>query len=148
MLIRDILARNARIHPNRVALVSRDERITYRELSRAVARRAASLRALGLVKGDRVAVLTHNSPAYIEILFAAAAIGCVLVPLNCLLIAREIKEILHDADARVLVIEAGGYSALAKVLWSGDENLSQFSSTLDGSRSALTRSSAEHPAEE
>ena len=98
MLIRDILARNARIYPDRVALEMGEESVTYRELSARVARRASALRSLGIGKGDRVAVLMRNSPAYMEFLYAVTQIGAVLTPLNELLIAREIAAIVRHAD--------------------------------------------------
>ena len=103
MLIRDILARNARIYPGRIALAMGDESITYRELSARVARRASALRSLGIGNGDRVAVLIRNSPAYMEILYAATQIGAILVPLYELLIARELSAILRHAEAKALL---------------------------------------------
>jgi long-chain acyl-CoA synthetase len=103
--VRDILARNARIFPDKTALAMGEERITNRELHARVLRRAAFLRRLELGRGDRVAVLTRNSPVHVELLFAVAFIGGVLVPLNPLLIGRELKTILQDADARALLYE-------------------------------------------
>lgn len=103
MLIRDILERNARIYPDRIALAMGEESITYRELSARVALRASRLRALGIAKGDRVAVLMHNSPSYMELLYAVTQLGAVLTPLNELLIARELAAILRNADAAALL---------------------------------------------
>jgi long-chain acyl-CoA synthetase len=103
LLIRDILARNARIYPGRIALAMGDESITYRELSARVARRASALRSLGIGKGDRVAVLIRNSPSYMENLYAVTQIGAILIPLNELLIARELSAILRHAEARALL---------------------------------------------
>jgi long-chain acyl-CoA synthetase len=105
VLIRDILARNARIFPGRVALTGGGRTLTYREIHRNALRYASALRDLGLGKGDRVAVLAHNSPAYVELLFAVTHIGCVLVPLNYLLIGRELSTILQDADVHALLYE-------------------------------------------
>ncbi|HSL92801.1 MAG TPA: AMP-binding protein [Candidatus Limnocylindrales bacterium] len=103
MLIRDILARNARNYPDRIALVMGEESVTYRELSARVARRASALRILGLGKGDRVAVLMRNSPSYMEFLYAVLQIGGVLTPLNELLIARELTAILQHSEAKALL---------------------------------------------
>jgi long-chain acyl-CoA synthetase len=103
LLIRDILARNARIYPGRIALAMGDESITYRELSARVARRTSALRSLGIGKGDRVAVLIRNSPSYMENLYAVTQIGAILIPLNELLIARELSAILRHAEARALL---------------------------------------------
>ena len=103
MLIRDILARNARIYPDRIALAMGDESITYRELSARVRSRASALRSVGIGKGDRVAVLIRNSPSYMEILYAVTQIGAVLAPLNEQLIARELSAILRHAGPKALL---------------------------------------------
>ncbi len=68
MIIRDILEHNARIHPSRVALSAAKEEVTYRELHDRVRRRAAVLRRGGIGRGDRVAILAHNSILYLEAL--------------------------------------------------------------------------------
>lgn len=103
MLLRDILARNARIYPDRVALAMGEEFVTYRDLSSRVARRAAALRSVGVEKGDRVAVLMHNSHIYMELLYAVTQIGAVFTPLNELLIARELAAILRHAGPKAFL---------------------------------------------
>jgi acyl-CoA synthetase (AMP-forming)/AMP-acid ligase II len=103
--VRDILARNARIFPDKTVLAMGEERITNRELYARVRRRAALLRRLDLRRGDRVAVLTRNSPLHVELFFAVTFIGCAFVPLNTLLTGREHRTILRDADARALLYE-------------------------------------------
>ncbi len=55
---------------------------TWGELGERVPRLAAGFRSLGLQPGDRLAVLALNSDTYIELFFAAAWAGLVLVPLN------------------------------------------------------------------
>lgn len=106
MLIGDILARNARIHPHRAALVMEGQEVTYAGMAARVRRHAAFLRSLGLGRGDRVAILAHSTPLYIEMLFAVTGIGGTLVPLNRLLVPREIEAILHNADPKALLFEA------------------------------------------
>ncbi|MGE5190122.1 MAG: AMP-binding protein [Gemmatimonadota bacterium] len=106
MLLGDILAHGARIRPGRTALVADAAAVTYRDLARGADAYAAALRAQGIRKGDRVAVLTRSTPAYVELLFAVTREGGVLVPLNPLLIARELRTIILDAEARFLLFEA------------------------------------------
>jgi long-chain acyl-CoA synthetase len=103
LVIRDILARNARIYPARIALAMGEVTITYRELSARVARRASALLNLGIGKGDRVAVLIRNSPSYLEILYAVTQIGAVFAPLSELLIARELSTILRHAEVKAFL---------------------------------------------
>ena len=106
MLLGDILAHGARVRPGRTAIVADGAALTYRDLARGADAYAEALRAQGVRGGDRVAVLTRSSPLYVELLFAVAQAGAVLVPLNPLLIARELSTIIADADARFLLFES------------------------------------------
>lgn len=103
MLIQDILEHNARTHPSRVALVSSKEEVTYRQLRDRVGGYASVLRSGGIGMGDRVAILAQNSILYLEALFAVTRAGAALVPLNHLLIGRELVAILEDADVKALL---------------------------------------------
>src|SRR5512140_1081507 len=103
LLIQDILEHNARTHPTRVALVATKEEVTFRELRDRVQGYAAVLRSEGIGKGDRVAILAQNSVLYLEALFAVTRAGAALVPLNHLLIGRELVAILKDADVKALL---------------------------------------------
>ncbi|MFE9344848.1 acyl-CoA synthetase [Streptomyces olivaceus] len=96
-------ARRARRTPARTAVVHRGTGTTYRELHERVLRLAHALRALGVVRGDRVAHLGPNQPAFLETLFAAGALGAVLVPLNTRLAAPELAYSLVDSGSTVLV---------------------------------------------
>jgi acyl-CoA synthetase (AMP-forming)/AMP-acid ligase II len=103
LLIQDVLEHNARTHPSRLALVSAKEEVTYRELRDRVGGYAAVLRSGGIGKGDRVAILAQNSVLYLEALFSVTRAGAALVPLNHLLIGRELVAILEDADVKALL---------------------------------------------
>jgi long-chain acyl-CoA synthetase len=103
LLLRDLLEHNARTHPSRVALSAADGELTYRELRDRMRCHAAVLRAAGIGAGDRVAVLAHNSIAYVEALFGVACSGAALVPLNYLLIGRELVSILREADVKAVL---------------------------------------------
>jgi fatty-acyl-CoA synthase len=89
-----------------VALVSGDgEKMTYRELGDRAARWAAVFTARGIGRGDRVAFLGENQPAFVEVLFGAARVGVVFVPVNTRLAAPEVGHILADSGARLLVYD-------------------------------------------
>jgi len=103
LLIQDVLEHNARTHPSRTALVAAKEEVTYRELRDRVRGYAAVLRSGGIGRGDRVAILAQNSVLYLEALFAVTRAGAALVPLNHLLIARELVAILEDADVKAIL---------------------------------------------
>ncbi|MFH8610630.1 long-chain fatty acid--CoA ligase [Streptomyces sp. NPDC018029] len=96
-------ARRARKTPHRTALVHEGRTISYAALHSRVLRLAHALRARGVRRGDRVAFLGPNHPAFLETLFATGALGAVFVPLNARLSAPEIAYQLTDAGARTLI---------------------------------------------
>ena len=63
------------------------------------------LKNSGLVSGDRVAILSKNNVAFIELLYACSKYGLVLVPLNFRLAYPEINFILSDSGSKVLFYE-------------------------------------------
>ena len=64
---------------------------------------AGMLAGFGVRRGDRVAILGQNDTAHLSLLFACARIGAMLLPLNWRLAAPELRFILEDADARLLL---------------------------------------------
>ena len=103
--IGDLLRRSARRHPERTALVFGDRSWTYAELDEAVNRVANSLTARGVVRGDRVAILSHNHDAFVIAYFALARLGTVSVPVNFMLIASEVAYVLDHSGATAVVVE-------------------------------------------
>ncbi|MEV5383593.1 o-succinylbenzoate--CoA ligase [Streptomyces sp. NPDC052721] len=96
-------ARRARKTPHRTALIHGDRSVTYAELNERTTRLAHALRARGVRRGDRIAYLGPNHPAYLETLFAAGTLGAVFVPLNIRLAGPEIAYQLADSGAKALV---------------------------------------------
>jgi fatty-acyl-CoA synthase len=115
-------ARRARISPDRRALADPHRALTYAELAERTARLAGALRRLGVGRGDRVAYLGVNAVEVFETLFAAWLLGAIAVPLNYRLSGPEIRYMLddsgasilvHSADAAALAAEAGQATVLA-----------------------------------
>ncbi|MEC3998121.1 long-chain fatty acid--CoA ligase [Actinacidiphila sp. DG2A-62] len=96
-------ARRARKTPHRTALVHGGRSLSYADLHERTTRLAHALRAAGIRRGDRVAYLGPNHPAYLETLFATGILGAVFVPLNIRLAAPEIAYQLRDSGARALL---------------------------------------------
>ena len=92
----------AAIRPEKIALYSDGRPFTYKALNDRSVRVANLLSGLGVVKGERVGVLLYNSNEYMEIYFALARMGAIMVPLNWRLVSSEVEFILKDAGVIVL----------------------------------------------
>lgn len=105
--------------PERTAIEFEGSTISYGRLSERVLRMAGALGSLGCPRGSVVALLGHNSPEYAEILLAASAAGCVVLPLNWRLAADEVAYIVEHSGAVVLFADAElghvAQASLAKV---------------------------------
>jgi long-chain acyl-CoA synthetase len=77
----------------------------YGELYDRGERLAGGLEAIGVRAGDRVAILSANSHRYFEAFSAIPAHGMIIVPLNTRLAEPELKSILEDCNARVLIVD-------------------------------------------
>src|SRR5918998_79709 len=95
--------------PDGEALVyaDRDLRYTYREFREAVEGCARALMALGLEKGDHVAVWGQNVPEWVTLQFATGKIGAVLVTINPAYKSHELKYVLQQSDAEALFLTEG-----------------------------------------
>ncbi|GAA4553689.1 class I adenylate-forming enzyme family protein [Pseudonocardia xishanensis] len=80
---------------------------TYAQFHQTVNRLANSLLASGVKSGDRVAILSHNSDGVLLVLFAAARIGAVTVPLNTMLTNDEAVDLVVRSKASVLAVGSG-----------------------------------------
>lgn len=105
MSVGNILRRAAFNFPDKAALVFESQRITYAELNRRVNCVTDSLLKMGLKKGDRVAVLLHNCPEFVEIYFACAKSGAIFVPINNLLRQKELAQIFEYIEPRFLIFD-------------------------------------------
>lgn len=92
-----MLRRVAEERGEKEGVVFEGERMTYGRFNARVNRLANGLASLGIKKGDRGAVLLFNCSQYLEIYFAAAKLGIILVTLNYRLGGKELKYILDDS---------------------------------------------------
>jgi len=103
---RILVTKREHLSGNREAVVEGARRLTYRELNRRVNRLAAWLMDVGLRHGIGVPTLSYNEIEVVELIFAAAKIGLILVPLNWRLAARELSFILLDSSTETLFFDA------------------------------------------
>ncbi len=104
----DWLEGHARFRPDSEALFDADtgRRWTYAALHNEGLRWAGRLSALGVARGDRVALLAQNRGETFAILFACAELGAVLFPMNWRLAPDELSWQLGNAEPRVLIVDA------------------------------------------
>lgn len=103
--IGELFRRAVQYYRERPAVKQDTRTLTYGELGEQVNRLANAFLALGLVHGDRVALLMWNCPEYIVCDFALAAAGLVKVPLNHLLTREEIAFRIQDSEASAIVCD-------------------------------------------
>lgn len=93
----------AREHGDRVALISAERRLSFRELAAEANAVAKGLARLGVSKGTRVGILMPNRPEWLACAFGALKLGALVVPLNTLLRKPELEYALRHADVTVLI---------------------------------------------
>ena len=90
---------------DKVFTVYEDERVSYDANHRAAAALAAHLAALGVGRGDRVALAMRNLPEWVASFFAITALGAIAVPLNAWWTGAELEYGLADSGAKVLIVD-------------------------------------------
>jgi len=98
-----VFRRVSQQYSDRVCLIHGKEELPYRQIIDQVNRLANGLTALGIRKGDKVALLFSNRPAYVVSYLACASLGAVLVPVNPKFRPREILYVLNNCDAVALI---------------------------------------------
>ncbi len=92
------------IHPDRLALVEGDRRLTYGDLGGRVAALAGWLERRGVKQGDRVAILSENRLEYLELFLAAAWIGAIVACQNWRLAAPELAHCIALVEPQAILV--------------------------------------------
>lgn len=90
-------------HPDDIAVCFNDIQLTYQELNERVNRCAHALKAIGVAKGDRIALILVNSPTYVIAYFGALKIGAVVVNISVGVLGEELAGCLNNSGATVVV---------------------------------------------
>ena len=140
----------ARWTPQRTAVVSNGEDVSYAELAARVRNVAGQLRSRGVDVGDRVAVCALNRVEMLELLFACAHLGAVLVPVNNRLTSPEARFQLGDCEPSVVLAEAA-FTDMLRDAGTRPEDFDAFASEARAGRShdpdsdSREQGSPEHP---
>lgn len=100
----DVLRSQAIIRPDAEAVVMDDTILTYRELDALTDRIASGLRNLGMERGDRLAVLSHNSIPYVLLFHAAAKAGIAIAALNWRLTPPELARAIDLVEPSYVAV--------------------------------------------
>ncbi len=119
MNIGEWISKRALVGPDRLFLTEKDKTYTNRQFNRRVNQTAHALSALGLIKGRRVALLMSNSSEFLEIFFACAKTGVIMVPLNHRLAVPELCYILRDSEPDALIYSPEFAGKVADIRASG-----------------------------
>jgi benzoate-CoA ligase family protein len=106
----------------RTAIVTPQQRLSYRDLAAGVARAARLLERIGVQREQRVALLLPDGPEFVFLFFGAMRSGMVPVPLPTLGTAADYDYALRDSRAVALVTDAGLYDRIGPV-WQGVSSL-------------------------
>jgi acyl-CoA synthetase (AMP-forming)/AMP-acid ligase II len=102
--IYQVIKRNARALNDKIALLSGDQRISYRQFLGNVDRLACGLTGVGLQRGDRICILALNSLQYVYLYGAAAKIGAIMLPINWRLNPQEVEYIISDGRPKIIFV--------------------------------------------
>lgn len=112
----ELLDKAAQVHPNKTAIIDKEEKLSFSVLNRRVHALAGQLHNEGIKQSDRVGVLLPNCAAIPLIYFASQKIGAVSVLLDARLRGKELQDVLQDADLKLLVVHHQLISEVATVL--------------------------------
>lgn len=114
-LLHDLIDIGAAQWGGRVALRYKLRDSTYAAVAERTRRLAAGLAARGVRRGDRVVVHLQNRPEVVEVALATSRLGAIFVPANPMLRGRQLRHILQDSGARVLVCTEASLGAVAEL---------------------------------
>lgn len=99
------LCRSAIVYTDKVAVIYRNKRYTYKDFYSRVNRLASALIKIGIGKGDKVAFICPNTPPMLEAHFAVPMIGAALIGINTRLSPREVSYIINHSDSKALFVD-------------------------------------------
>ena len=105
LTVADAVAAHARLQPEKIGARDSQRALSFALWNERANRLANALAALGLVKGDRVALLAYNCVEWMELYVALARAGLVAVPINFRLTAPEIAYIAAHCEARAFIAQ-------------------------------------------
>lgn len=106
---------NARKYPEKTSLRYNGNSLTYGALREASERAAGLLQGWGIKKGDKVAIMSQNTPDFVIAFFGIIKAGGVAVPVNHKLMAPEVEYILEHSEAKIIFFDGALESVIFKL---------------------------------
>ena len=106
LTVADAVATHARLQPHKIGVRDSRRALSFAQWHDRATRLGNGLLALGLVKGDRVALLAYNCIEWMELYAALAHAGLVAVPINFRLTPPEVAFIASHCEARAFIVQA------------------------------------------
>ncbi len=105
MIVGDIVYNNARLYPDKLAIVDKESRFTWQQVDYRTNRLANSLTGLGLRKGDRIAIIAENNHYYGEFLLAVGKNGLIGSGVSYRHLPPQMADIINDCAPRALLVQ-------------------------------------------
>jgi len=106
--IPEVFLETVKKHPNKHALLYKKEGvyfpITYKELSKKISILSENLQNLGIVPGDKVAILSENRPEWVISDISIMAVGAIVVPLHTTFNPSAVCSVLNHCQAKILIV--------------------------------------------
>lgn len=100
----ELLKQSVQLYPEHTAITFFEQSYTYSEVAERIQKAAAKLQEIGVLKGDRVAIMLPNCPQYPFSFYGALACGATVVQLNPMFQPAELLHILADSETKVLIV--------------------------------------------
>ncbi len=105
MMLHAYLSQRASQTPDTIFIIQGERRVTYGALEVQVSRFSSFLLCLGMEKGDRIGIISRNSPEYIAAYLGIQRAGCVAVDVNYQSSIHEIKTIVNHCGIKMVILE-------------------------------------------
>jgi acyl-CoA ligase (AMP-forming) (exosortase A-associated) len=111
----DLLEQNLEHRADHVALIDRDQQVTYGQVAQRAGSLAAWLQGAGVGRGDRVAIQLPNGIDHVVAMFAVARLGAVFVNIYSQWKPEQTRYVMADCDVRVLITDARSAQQLVQL---------------------------------
>ena len=113
MNLTTVLESNTRKHPDKDCLRYNDKKYSYKDVLEFSLKGASLFQSLGIIKGDKISIMSQNTPDFVIALFSSWFAGATVVPINHKLMAPETEYILDHSESKLFLFD-GSLSSVAE----------------------------------